>query len=670
MIPTDSRARFAALVLALGLIASLAVAAFRLRTEAHARRVELALDYSDFLQLAHAYDYNPAAFLIALRRAGLTSLALTEELGSDIGANGKAYALGGGTLLDQARLSRLSDPELAALARAGKLDPNAVYLVISDRSTYERYRAQLPLHFMPKSVRVLRDSFPWLIEVHTQIDYFNGEAFGIPTDELLLAKRLGLLVIARLQNDERFARPQMDAMMSDVLRYDPKVSTVIFFGLRNQVWGYPDHLNDAAAVFLEPGHTFNFGSIETYDPSQIQKGSTTLAKAIPGRTVRVQAIARPELDKITLDGVVDRYILGVRERNVRVVYLRTWQRQDGNLTIEQTNVEMVRRIADALRAHGFRLGRATPIPLYRGDSRVLVGFAALSVPAVFTLLLLLLRWYRRDLVVAAYALTVLFYAAGVVTHHDLFARAVLALAGALLFASLSFLALAPAFADGPQAALPAQLLHSLRWTLLATGVALLGALVVVGLMSSPLAMEEIARFRGVKLVLALPPLIALLLYLFSGKFPIGSARAKDVLLAPLRSYQLLAGLVIVAAGVLLVMRSGNQSDVAPSHVELVLRQVLENVLSVRPRFKEFLIGYPAMMLVAALLPAHRRMLGWLLALGAGVGIGDIIDTFSHLHTALLVSLLRIFNGLWIGVIVGAVLIAMYRGIARSRHAVV
>ncbi len=664
MIPADPRARYAALILALGLLASSVVGVFRFHTETQTRRVELAMDYSDFLQLARSYDYDPAAFLIALRRAGLTSLALTEELGSDIGTNGKAYAATGGILLDQAQLSQLTDPVLAQLARQGKLDPDAVYLIVSDRATYERYRAQLPLHFMAKSVHVLRDRFPWLIEVHTQIDYFDGEALGIPTDQLLLAKHLGLLVIPRFQNDERFTRSEMDAMIDQVLRYDPKVSTVVFFGLRNEVWGYPDHLDDAAAVFGEPGHTFNFGSIEVYDPTQIQKGNDTLAKAIPGRTVRVQAIARTELDKITLDDVIDRYVLGVRERNVRVVYLRTWQHQDGNLTIEQTNVEMVKRIADELRAHGYRLGRATPIPLYHGDNRVLVGVAALSVPAVFALLLLALGWYRRWIVFAAYALTILLYGVGLALHHDLFARSILALAGALLFETAALLALAPAFTDPPQAKLRAQLLHSVRWTSIATGVALLGALVVVGLMSSPLAMEEIEQFRGVKLVLGLPPLIALLLYLFSGKFSAGSMRARDLLVAQLRSYQLLLGLAIVAAGALMVMRSGNESDIAPSHAELVLRHVLESVLSVRPRFKEFLVGYPAMMLVPALTPAHRRLAGWLLALCAGVGIGDIVDTFSHLHTPLLVSTLRVFNGLWIGIVIGAIFIWLYRRFAR------
>jgi len=652
------RTRYAAIVLLVALVAALAVAAFRVRVESHAKRVELAMDFTDFDALARSYDYNPAAFLIALRRAGLTSLALTEELGSNVGYDGRAYATTGAALLNQARISPIADPLLAGLVRSRRIDRGAIYLLVSDASTYHRYLTALALHFEPKSVRVLRATRPWLIEAHTQIDYFNAIALGIPTDQIQLARRLGLLVIPRFQNDERFTFPQIDGLFGDVLRYDPKVSTVIFLGLANQVVGYPDHLQDTADAFKR--HVFNFGSIETYDPSQVQKGNDTLAKLIPGRTVRVQAIAKTELDKLKLDEVVARYVLGVHERNVRVVYLRPWGHQDGNLSIEATNVEMVKAIADQVKAAGFRLGRATPIPPYHGNNRLLVSVAALAVPSIFVILLGVLGWYRRSFAIAAYALTILLYAAGVLSHHDAFARSVIALVGALLFATAALLCLIPAWNEIPAARPGAQIVRSLGWMLLATGVALLGALVVVGVMSFPLAMEEIERFRGVRLVLGLPPLIALALYLFDKRFGSGVERPRDVFLSPVLTYQLLAGIAIVAAGALMLVRSGNDSDVSPSSFELALRHSLTAVLSVRPRFKEFVIGFPAIMLLPALMPRHRRAIGWLLALAIGVGLGDVIDTFSHLHTPLEVSILRVINGLVLGAIVGIVAIWIYR----------
>jgi len=654
------RTRYAVVVLLVALLACVAVAYFRTRVEAQSRRVELAMDFTDFDALARSYDYNPAAFLIALRRAGLTSLALTEELGANVGYDGKAYAVTGAALENQARVAPVADPLLAQLIRSKRIASGAVYLIVSDPLTYARYRRELALHFTRSSVRVLRATRPWLIEVHTQVDYFNALALGIPTGQIALAKRLGLLVIPRFQNDERYAAPQIDATFDDVLRYDPKVSTVIFFGLGNQVLGYPQHLPETAQAFKR--HVFNFGSIETYDVTQVQKGNDTLARLIPGRTVRVQAIAKTELDKLKLDEVVERYVLGVRERNVRVVYLRPWGHQDGDLSIEATNVEMVKAIADRLRAAGFRLGRATPIPQYHGNNRLLVGIAALAVPSIFVILLEFFGWYRRSLAAAAYAATILVYAAGLLAHHDAAARSAIALAGALLFAVAALLVLIPAWNEEPAPAFGAQFLRSLGWTLAATGVALLGALVVVGVLSSPLTMEEVERFRGVRLILGLPPLIALALYLFDRRFGAGVERPRDVFVSPVLAYQLLGGIAIVALGALMLMRSGNESDISPSPLELSLRYALTQALTVRPRFKEFLVGFPCMMLVPALFPAHRRAVGALLALGIGVGVGDVIDTFSHLHTPLEISILRVVYGLVVGAIVGAIAIALYRRI--------
>ncbi len=663
MFRIDSRTRYAAFILIVALVASLAVAAFRVRLETQENRVELAMDYTDFASLARSYNYNPAAFLIALRRAGLTSVALDEQLGANVGDNGRAYATTGAALMNQALIGTLSDPLLASLAKAHKLHRDAVYLLIDDASTFARLRQQLPLHFESKSIHVLRATKPWLIEVNTQIDYFNQLAFGIPEDQLALAKRLHLLVVARFQNDERFQRPQMEAEFNDVLSAGAKVSDIVFFGLRNQVFGYPDRIPDAAAAFKAHGPKsntpFNFGTIETYDVSQVQKGNDSLARLLPAQTVRLQAIAKGEYDRISLDDMIGRFVLGVRERNIRIVYLRPWLHQDGNLSIEATNVEMVRNLANELKSDGFRLGRATPFPPYRGNNAALVGLATLAVPSIFVLLLGFFGWYRPLYAGAAYGATILLFVAGLVTHHETFARSAIALAGALLFVAAAFAALAAAFQETPAQRFQDQLLRSIGWALIVTAVALLGALVVVGIMSAPLAMIEIERFRGVRLVYALAPLIALSIYLFSRRFN-PDAEPRSVFMSPIALYQLLIGIAIVGAGALLIMRSGNQSSVQPSHLELAMRHALAHWLSVRPRTKQFLIGVPSLMLIPALLPQHRRWLGWLLALGAGVDIGDVIDTFCHLHTPVLISLERIFNGALIGVLIGLIVMWIYR----------
>jgi len=214
----DPRTRFAAFLLLIALLASLIVAIDRVKIERETRRAEIAMDYNDFLELAHSYNYNPNAFLVQLRRAGLTSLAVSEELGSSLttSTSKNAFAISGLALADSARVSAIADPTLSALVRSGRVRDGSVYLLVYDKPTFERYMQQLPFHFERSGISVLRASTPYIIAVRTQSDYFNTTALGIPADQVALARRLGLFVIPRFQNDERLSDVQISAMFADL----------------------------------------------------------------------------------------------------------------------------------------------------------------------------------------------------------------------------------------------------------------------------------------------------------------------------------------------------------------------------------------------------------------------------------------------------------------------
>ena len=643
-------------MLAVAFLAAIFVAVYRVHVESQARRVELVMDYPDFSALARSYGYDELAFLVALRRAGLTSLAVPEELGSGINSGSGAMLLPGQSLIDSARLGPLSDPLLAALARAGRLSPDELYLVVYTPEDLARYRSTIPLHLGAHAVRTLRATMPAILAVRSQVDFFSSLGFGLPDRQLALARNADLLLVPRLQNDERFGAPQIDALVDSVRRHE-RVSTAVFFGLRNAVLGYPDHLDDTAAALASAG--INYGAIETYDATQIQHGNEGLAQRLPSQTVRVQAISKTEADKLDLRTIVARYLLGVRERNIRVVYLRPYLHAEGDLSPEAANVEMVHDIATGLVSSGFRLGRATPLRPF-GANLVLVGLISLAVPAIVLLLLEAFGIPSRRWWILAFGLDVLVLLAGYAIHHDLLARKLIALTGALAFAVAGLVAIAPAFVLPARASVGGALRAGLRALVVATGVSLGGVLVVVGLLSVPLTMIEIERFTGVKAVLVVPPLVGLALYLYTERFglePLGVVRSA---LSPVRFYQLATAFVLLGGAFLYLSRSGNQSDVSPSVFELSLRSGLTSVLGVRPRFKEFLVGFPLMMLLPALTLQHRRAIGWLCALGIAIGTSDIIDTFSHLHTPLLISLLRLLNGMVAGAAIGALLVLAYR----------
>ena len=88
------------------------------------------------------------------------------------------------------------------------------------------------------------------------------------------------------------------------------------------------------------------------------------------------------------------------------------------------------------------------------------------------------------------------------------------------------------------------------------------------------------------------------------------------------------------SGALLVMRSGNDSDISPSQFELELAAAADARFERAAALQGVLVRravHDADRRAAAGASARRR-----LAVGArpGVGIGDVIDTFSHLHTPL------------------------------------
>ena len=623
------------------------------------------MDYSDFSALAQSYGYDQSAFLIALRKAGLTSLAVSEELGGNINGGTTAAIVSGQSLVVQSKISTVADPTLAKLVRDKRVDTNDLYLIVLDPTALARYRTAIAEHLGSRAVTVVRAANPTILAIRSQIDYFYALGLGLPGGPLDLTRKLGLYLIPRVQNDERFAAPQIDRIFASFKAHE-RPTTVIFFGQRNEVLGFPDHLDDTANAFKKSG--LNFGTIETYDKIQVQKGNDGLAEKAIERTARVQAISKTELDKLDYNTVIARYLLGVRERNVRVVYLRPFSHEQDGMSIEQTNVEMVADIAKGLRQRGFTLGRATPVPGFQFNPLVIV-LVALSVPSIIMLLFEAFGMRRSAVAYAVYGFTLLVLAAGYVAHHDLAARKLLALIGAIAFATMAVCAIAREFFSNPPASFGQSLVAGLRTLGIATGVALAGALVVVGLVSAPVLMEEIDRFAGVKAVIVLPPLILFALYIYTRKFGNEPPDAKSSALEPVRIYQLAILGVLGALAFVYISRSGNTSDITPSSFELALRSNLTSALGVRPRFKEFAIGFPLMMLLPTLRLPHKRLAGWLFAIGIAICTSDIVDTFSHLHTPLLVSLLRIVNGAVVGVIIGIAAIAIYRAIvARMRIA--
>ena len=116
---------------------------------------------------------------------------------------------------------------------------------------------------------------------------------------------------------------------------------------------------------------------------------------------------------------------------------------------------------------------------------------------------------------------------------------------------------------------------------------------------------------------------------------------------------ILAGVVIGVVGFML-LRSGNSGiQIDP---ELVMREQLEDLFEIRPRTKEFLLGFPA--LVLGIVAAYRSRHGWWLYAVAAIATASAINTFAHFHSPLIISTLRTVYGWALGFVIGLVLLGL------------
>jgi hypothetical protein len=131
-------------------------------------------------------------------------------------------------------------------------------------------------------------------------------------------------------------------------------------------------------------------------------------------------------------------------------------------------------------------------------------------------------------------------------------------------------------------------------------------------------------------------------------------RAAGLLARRLTAWELGLLLLIAFGAVLYVGRAGHESGIPVMGLEVKLRALLEHTLVARPRLKEVLIGHPALMVAAFLAARGDRSYVALLLLAAGVGQVSVINSFEHLRTPLVITLLRSGNGLVVGLLAGAV----------------
>jgi len=664
-------------IFCLAIVSSILVSIARWRVEADNRMVEMVCDYNQLSRLSLQWGYSFDTFLWELKEAGINSIAIEEETLERLSSEGRLTLIKGEEVN---RFQYLAPVQSVFLRNSVAQDiENYTFVITGDFALGERIRRILVEKLGEKKVKTIEGN--WYEKPVTVLSLYAVDereisqlGIGFSTGRIEGIANYGLKSVLVLTNGPFISEASIQTLFSTVSDWR-NISAVIFSG--DSILGYPDFL-DSVRGQLERKQV-KLGIVEFLN----QDGSGQLTKNLYQRIVRVYSISPQELVDIKREGrpqvprLIARFQRAVRERNVRLLYIHLPFISGSNENLQiQSNLHYVRGIKMSLLGNNFKVGFSQPFKPFP-------SFLNLIRFPNFLMVLILPLWLislNRSFSLSFFYLY-LFTCLVLVL---LFWREVLFIQIAGLIAALSFPLLALALGlfvpesvtlrTGKQGHFSRTVLLFLKVTI----TTIFGGILIACLLSRLDFMLKVHQFRGVKVSFILPLIMGL--FLLSGwseqsfkesgltRFCVG--KVSEFLSRKVEFRDFLIFSILALAGIVLLLRSGNYSGPFLFEIEYEVREVLEKLLIVRPRIKEFLIGHPLMIMgIYLYLRGKFRKDGklrlktesWQLFVTLGlIGQVSIINSFCHAHTPLVISLVRTLNGIWLGIVTGALLIGIVR----------
>ncbi len=707
----QNRFRLGWILIAIAVINCIFWAGFRWHYENSLRTAQLTVDYDDTNVLADAYGIPFPDLLKKLKANGISSVGLYDLSLNNLSSNG--------------RLAMLQRGEAAALYPQlswGKYETLLVFDA-DDAALYQQVLAHLktqsPAAFPPRPVS-LGAQRGILIPYSKQL--INDANMGFDPLQLQQVHDAGLTVTARLSNSLNLTLPRVDSILDDVQKTGAKV--VIF--AEDEVMGYSTLIKPVAIAMQKRG--LLFGNIEFSK----QRGWEGSSKLTNGDIVRVHSVGLDESSKAIPTTLVERYSLAIKERDMRVAYIRLMRQQKGELSKSpdgafitkssglQQNLDFIHEIKTDLEKQpmpfawlrpGMQMGTAQAFGNYpmvqltsmtgsHSAAKILrylgLFLASLGVVGVTLLMLNLffdlsanseMKWLIAGILLAL--LMLILDAATAKAHSGAAVGGVLRILGmwpqnmGIKLMALEVGCVVPAIAilwgglptfwndtenvkTTSQPSFKSTFVRGTRVLLWTSLILMIGPLMIITLLNAWPFFSGADKFMLYKLTQLMP--LVLVVLAFSGAiFPhrvtaessaIAKKRAgeywKNIMSSPLTVSLTLISLVILVGGLVWMARSGNDSGLTVSSFELHFRHLLERILVTRPRTKEFLLGFPAM-LFAVWFATRKRWTGAFFAvILVTIGQADMMDSFMHLHTPIFFALMRSIYALIIGIIGGGI----------------
>lgn len=588
---------------------------------------EIMMPYEEIQTIDTESDATLDEILYSLKDAGLTTVSLL-PLSLEL-------------LERQNVLSIYEESELAKQLHftpfkdAVDIENEGYYISIPEEESYQNLIIE---NIQPEIVEIAGESFYFLPSTNENYDLVTPLGYDKTAIENI--KSHGLNYSFKVENTDN--KIVHEKIIHELLSYkDDAAHGLLSVG--QEFLGYNQELGlEWLDQLYQSGYYFY--TIEQHRP----KGEYTIAKSTDFNLVRLHSIDVNKQMNLTLNESIDRTTRAVKERNIRTIFYHIRMTGNANDNLQEA-IDYLEGVHERMPTH-FTPGN----PKLFDDITVSAWMMALVLLAgiLFTYKTSeLLKWMPLRIVAVALmsALAIAYFFLNKILILQVFA---------LIIAVVT-----PTYAVIKTAKGTTRIVDLFIQYAKAIGISTIGIMIVIGLLNGNGFITGFEVFKGVKLVYIFPILGVLLfvvaeINLLSDKnLKTSLSNTLTLLNKEVKYWHILLMLLIAGVGLFYITRTGNSGSV--SDLELAFRQWLENTLYVRPRTKEFLIGFPLFVLALYVMGINKKW-GSIMLVPGVIGFLSTVNTFTHLHIPISVSILRTFYSVTLGFIMGLVLILLFR----------
>ena len=621
----------------------------RFQVEEKNNNVDLVYDIKQFQELNK--EEEKLSFS-TLKEQGVSGIAIYEDTLQELYRSKDLEIIRGKELIKRKMISEIKD-----IYERFPYDSDSAFLIFEGESLIQRVETTVDNWEKLLNIEIKAENFAdnkllmFFPEWGTE---YLSLSLGFDNQLITEIEKSGLKVIPRVINNENSI--EWDDKNDQLLLDNISADYTIFAG--DTISGYDQNLAETAEILKN--NDIKFAMIEAFIAKQ--KGAENLGHLLEYDLLRVHSIEQAEMEKYNLEKVVDRYLRAVRERDVRVLYLKPFMETKDDLEITELNKNFLNKLTVGLENDGFTAGNAQSYDFF-SNSRLMLYLIGLGIAVVGILLLEKLIGFEFNTLFYLLLFLVIISISGFIyLDKIMFLRKLLALGSSVIFPAFAIIT---QFIDKNE-----NYLKAFGKTIL---ISLTGALLMAASLSHISFLAGIDKFRGVKVAFLLPLVFVLWYYLRKEFLSKNSIKENYELLKDFLDYKikikdvLIVGFLGVAA-IIYLARSGNYSFIPVLDIESWFRESLEDILYVRPRFKSFLIGHPILLLGLYFKDKIKSFMIMIPVLVfATIGQITVINTFAHIHIPLKISLIRSFHGVWLGILMGMILIYFLRLLDRGRE---